>query len=860
MRPKALCGLLAGVLSAISPAGGTIGAPVTPGWADTEAPQGASDRGPSLLEAKLAFFDALTMFRAEGLVSDGALRGAAETLAAAMGDDAAVRIASYYGALAPQERIAGFKAEERFDEIRGAIHELDARSAAGRADARDDRGALGQLERFIKGARQLRDEVPAAQALSLSARLAMRRLERSWPGGAEFSALEFQGEAQGVERAATFAIDVFGRAGMATPQLEPEWIMARLALIDGDLADAGRRFRRMNQIAQVAGQDPWRERALLGLVGVARERGSPTAASAALSELATVRSPKRCWGLAREVAVQRLARDDAAEAIHWLEAHPPNPGADDEIQASRAQDEWSALMVAAHLRARRPFEARQMLDTMAAAQGEDANAENGRRALPLRAALQLELGDPEGALLTLSGPAAEGLPAVDLHTLRGRAYLAAGRTPDAILELEAALAAAAQRDMRDRRALIDASAVGEWLGLSAVADLAKAYLVGRRDALGAAAAIEAAHAGITVDEAREQLLTLASGLDLGLIIWIVGADTTLMVHVEPSGRATHRSLPTGRAAFARAIRRVRQGILDTREAPMSERLRGQLRALAESLLPADLNAQLLAQMAEGNGGPSLVLMPHGTLERLPFEVLPLGEPGGPGHRLGTEVSLTIVTKMRPGTELAPRVDLRKARWTAIGAPTFRSLPGLDGAMKELSSLGRMNPRMTVLAGPNATREALVSALDLGLPLHVSSHAVPVRPGQSDSLGATCVRTVPYGLAMSGDDVVTSDELAAAAPRVPLFILAACASGDGSALDGASVRGLAQVALDAGTRCSLLTQWPISDQSAYHASLAFHGALLSGSSPAEGARRARKLLRDTGRPMAEWAAYRLSGAW
>lgn len=824
-------------------------AQLSPGEADS------AKGGPSLQDAKLAFFETLFVFRANGLESDEALVHAAGALALAMGDGAAQRIADYYRLLSPRERREGFDAEERFDAIRGTIHGADLERVPSTPRQAHGRELPPALTHFIEGAHALADLVPAAHGESLAARLTMRELEHSWPRG-EAGVRKFRARARGAETSAVFAISTFERAGMATPQLEPEWILARLALIEGDVSLAERHFHRMGQLAAAAGQNTWRERAQLGLIGVARERGSPTAAAAALAELATFRDPGSCWALSREVAVERLGRDDPDGAIQWLEQHGPRPAADHEIDAARADEEWVALLAAAHLRARRPFEARQLLETIGAA-GERSEG-NGRRTLLLRAALQLEFGDPEGALETLASPEAIHLPAVDVRTLRGRAYLAAGRTAEAIFQLESALAAAAERDARDRRALIDASAVGEWLGLSAVADLAKAYLIGEGDALGAAAAIEAAHAGITVNEARTRLLAAAQTVDLGVITWVVGADTTLMVQVERSGRATHRIIPTGRAAMSRAIRRIRQGIEGTRNSPESDRQDDQLQELSAALLPLRLSELVGTHAASGQGAPSLILMPHGALERLPFEALPIG--GDSDSALGTEVSLAIVSELKSEAQVAARVDLRKTDWAAVGAPDFLMLPDLEGSRKELASLGQMNPRMSVFAGAEGTREALTRALRGTCPVHVSSHVVPLRAGLE--LGDTGRATGPSerGVAMSGGEVMTAADLAAAGPRLPLLVLAACATGEGDSLDGASVRGIAQVALDTGTRCALLTQWPVSDEAAYRASLAFHGALLTGAPPAEAARRARSLLRKTGRTMAEWAAYRVSGAW
>ena len=153
-----------------------------------------------------------------------------------------------------------------------------------------------------------------------------------------------------------------------------------------------------------------------------------------------------------------------------------------------------------------------------------------------------------------------------------------------------------------------------------------------------------------------------------------------------------------------------------------------------------------------------------------------------------------------------------------------------------------------------TRHALESALQSGRPLHIATHVASLS-------GATTNRTVsqgiaPMGFVVAGDDIVSAREVLALAPRAPLAILTACGSAEGVAVDGLSVRGMAQIMLACGTRAAIVTLWTIEDRAGERAAVRIHAALLAGASPSEATRRGREFLWLLGEAPSEWAAYRL----
>jgi hypothetical protein len=793
------------------------------------------ERADALERVALAFIDALEAVRRGDPLAEPSLERHANELHRRFGRKDAVDVAAYYLKLTPSERREGLALESRFDELRAGVQAAESSGSGATSPLEADLLAL------LAEARRAADLSPAARTAALLARIEVRQVERSWPGAA--------GRAELIRRAeehAELALRCFELAGQRTPRLEALWVRARLALACGHPLRAEEVFRELSHLAAQVDRPRWRERALLGLVGVAREQGAPFAAAAALDELATFRHPARCWALTRELAAQRLSEDRPLRALELLESFPPS-GLDPEIELIAADGEWRALQAAALLRAGD--------HERAAAALEEA------RRLPRRdhdgvlelthASLLLDRGEHEEALAALDQlEASSDLSRVEALVLRGRTLLAAGQTTEAIAPLQLAFDEARARDAARRRREDgrprDSSAVGEWLGLSTVEALARALAEASRP-LEAAATIEAAHAACSTDEARARLLALAATQPLGLVTWIVGADRSLAIHVGSDGTAQAAEIQRGRQEVLRAARRLREALITTRRAPESAP-RSLCGEIASEVLPPSL-LRALEQWRLGphpGGVPGVALLPHGALEQMPFEALPAGPGEGP---MGLDLALTIVDCLREPTALPPPLAGPAASWVALGAPARTGLPDLPGARQELRDLARLHRRLEVLDGTDFDSEQLLLALGGDRAVHVATHVARTEDGQS---------ITPLGLVTSEGRVVTAASIAAVAPRLPLLVLATCDSASGRAVDGLSTRGLAQVALDAGTRAVVVTGWSLSDHYGRTASLTFHASLRAGATAPEALRRARCALVAIGAPPAEWAALRFLG--
>jgi CHAT domain-containing protein len=794
------------------------------------------------------FVDALHSFRAGDERAWTVLAESSTRLEERCGRSDPRAIAEFYASLTAEERERGLQLEREFD----ALHELAADLPAGDATATE--GLHAMLAEFLQSTEECADLPVRAHALSLDVRFAVRPLEQN--SGEPVTSRKITR----IEERAQEAVELFQQAGQVTPTLEPRWTLARCALLRSDWNEAEVHFSQLEDLAHGVGRHDWRERGLLGLIGLARERGSLFAIDGLLEELASFRDPKTSWALSREVAVQMIQRGYPGDALDWLLQNPPSE-LDGELEGavgvdtrlSIAMDQWRSFASAAAHRSGDPDWA---LDQLAAV---SASGSNPMAALT-RALIHLESGDAAEALLQVrqlssmdTGPA----ELIDRWTLEGRALLALGRPREAIEPLERALALTRNADLaagtRERGRLIppsvqNGSRVGECLGLSAIETLGRAYAE-LGDPLRAAALFEWIHAPtLSREECRAEILALSSTSSLGYVTWVVGADTTLAVHVAPSGAAEALPIQVGRNGVERGVQRFRDALRSADQGTERSEWRAVGQELSAALLPMSLRKDLehLAQEADDRGPrDSLVLSPHGPLERLPFEALPLARSRPP---LGVAAALTVLASVRGQRDVAEPLEGPTANWVALGAPSTERFDDLPGAQRELESIGRLQPRWTSITGAQMTRLALESALQGARPLHLATHVAPTGGGLDGGIA-------PMGFVVAGDDIVSAREVLALGPRLPLAVLTACGSAEGVSVDGLSVRGLAQTMLACGTNAAIVTLWPIDDRAGELASVRIHAALIAGANPSEATRRAREFLWKLGERPSEWAAYR-----
>jgi CHAT domain-containing protein len=440
--------------------------------------------------------------------------------------------------------------------------------------------------------------------------------------------------------------------------------------------------------------------------------------------------------------------------------------------------------------------------------------------------------------------------------LIGEAHLLEGHPALALASLKEARQLAERWEVRVEAAHANTSSgaavLGEWLGLSAVVleaqalsalgrELEAAVLIERAHGFRWREAARADHLGIFADEATlgtEDLKAWAANYELGLVTWVLGADSGLAIHVSASGVARSHAVELSRRAVGRGVQRFRTAVLQG-SSSRSARL-GQ--EIGNALFPETLASAL--QQNDTTDARVLLLL-HGELERLPFEALPVG----PAYLddIACPVALPELPSKLPGS--APTQPFA---WTLLGNPLDRDqLVLLPAAEEELEQLSELLPSARLFSGEHLTPGNFTEALSSGGALHVATHL---------GKGASCAspRFSGVRLQLTAGDSLCAETIAQCASPSPLVVLAACESAEGRLLDSRGLQGVARAFLDSGARNLLVTLWPIRDDVAGQASLLYHRALLEGKSPARAAQAMRQLLAQSGVEAADWAAFRALG--
>ncbi len=644
----------------------------------------------------------------------------------------------------------------------------------------------------------------------------------------------------------------FTRCGMRLRTLQPMWVLGSIELGSGRDREAEARFNECLALARRMRNADWRERALGGLIQVAKRAGDLGQVADLLEELASFRTPNQCWSLVREKTILLLEQDFASTAAEFLAEHKPS--------VSSELREWHILFGSACLRKGDVDAAR---DAYGSAEPPPWN-KDVRMGMAL---VDLRTGHAERALdqlstqdfLNDSDPIAKAF----VQEIRGESLLRLNRFDEAISSLDEALSIGGgiQTRRASERNLVGSatSVIGEAVGVHAIALLAEAQVRTAKD-FEAARAIEdwqsrtlRQSTGSAEDLTAEDMLAWSGFARGGLVTWVVGADSSVVVFVAPDGKAQGALIPRGRRAMEAAVRRLNDAIRAD-DLALADRLGSEVLA---GIFPEPVGRRVRERRETGD---RLLLLVHGPLERLPIEFLFRGDRTAP-------LVLPGLPESRPGT-----LDLRSlARWNVLGHPVDSDgrarLPGAREELSEVAALHGARPseanasdvlaaetstsavRMTV--GAAFDRKSLLDALGRSEPLHVATHLV-------NRCGDGTGRIAGVGLELSDGASLCAREILDAHPKLPLAVLAACETAEGRFVDAEGLQGVARAFLESGTRNLLVTLWPVEDGAARDFSRAFHRALIAGEGPADAAASARARLLREGRPAADWAAFRVIG--
>lgn len=304
-----------------------------------------------------------------------------------------------------------------------------------------------------------------------------------------------------------------------------------------------------------------------------------------------------------------------------------------------------------------------------------------------------------------------------------------------------------------------------------------------------------------------------------------------------------------------AIERVSESLRSPSGAPPAE---SDLAAIARAVLVPALAA------LEGDGSiDSLVFVPDGPLQAIPFEILP-PDPARPGspllerYRVTYAPSASTLALFDAAAPSGPSSPLVGFGDPIAGAahPTGPPLPALPASRPELEAAARLlgRSREKLFLGRENTLANFEREASLGARvLHVATHAIvdEFRPGASGLV------FTPDG---TGCAFLRADEIIRKSFPSDLTILAACRSLRGPDLPGEGVLGLARAFLLARSRSVVASLWDVDDAAAAATMEQFAYELSLGAPKSEALRRARLALRATpsmSHPR-HWAAFTLWG--
>ncbi|MBN2414260.1 CHAT domain-containing protein [bacterium] len=292
-------------------------------------------------------------------------------------------------------------------------------------------------------------------------------------------------------------------------------------------------------------------------------------------------------------------------------------------------------------------------------------------------------------------------------------------------------------------------------------------------------------------------------------------------------------------------------------ASLDETVRG-FRNMIISFLSADMEAQRLYDLlirpveARLRGVRHLVIVPHAILHYCPFGALENSEGGVllEQYSLSLAPSSTVFGYCRSRAASRPRPD--NPRILAVSNPALGPELDLPFAAREVSTLQRTYPQVTVLAGAGATEQAVTARLPDFDIVHFACHAEfnPEAPLFSALLLA------PAG---GNNGRLEAHELFGLDLNCSLVTLSACESGLGRIAGGDDIVGLTRGFIYAGAPALVTSLWKVDDLATAVLIKRFYRHLQQGMRTADALRLAQLWVREQVNPQpSAWAAFGVTG--
>jgi CHAT domain-containing protein len=178
--------------------------------------------------------------------------------------------------------------------------------------------------------------------------------------------------------------------------------------------------------------------------------------------------------------------------------------------------------------------------------------------------------------------------------------------------------------------------------------------------------------------------------------------------------------------------------------------------------------------------------------------------------------------------------LQSPRTERTGKVVLAAGPRLRHASAELAALQGFYPGPITLAGPQATVEAVMRALDGASVAHLACH------------GHFRADSPLFSSLELADGPLNAYELQRLRRPPRLIVLSACDLGTSDTRPGDELLGFAAALIGMGTRAIIASVAPVPDAGAKRVMVALHGHLTSGASPSVALAEAQQSLSARGR--------------
>lgn len=335
------------------------------------------------------------------------------------------------------------------------------------------------------------------------------------------------------------------------------------------------------------------------------------------------------------------------------------------------------------------------------------------------------------------------------------------------------------------------------------------------------------------------LAALAAGLpaDTTLAVFMIGDDESF-VWLVTRGQHHLDRIPAGRRALADLVQRA-------------------LPPRHDEVAIQQLATLLVEPIARHRPSDSRwMLVPDGPIAAVPFALLPT-EDGAPlAARRTIAVTPSVSVWLGSAPRRSPSTTTSASRLLAVGNPTLNpsEYPGLGDlpeAGRETDAVAAVYTRnASVLRGPSATRQALLTELPRATVAHIAAHAV-ANPWVSDASYVALAGPEPSRL-------TASDVRGLRLPLAPVVVLAACETAVGGHPARTAALSLSRAFLAAGASSVVGSLWRVSDRATRALSMELHAQYVRTGDIALSLRRAQLVMAASPDPLLasprQWGAF------